>query len=109
MFVWLVCLFFFFQAEDGIRYGTVTGVQTCALPIWCVAHGNLQFRQAPQRGWLNRFHTRIREPRHRSRGWWELPSPTTPDNSNTFEHVSCHEISHPGNSLIAAARIRRAD
>src|SRR5205085_6245056 len=26
-------LFFFFQAEDGIRYLTVTGVQTCALPI----------------------------------------------------------------------------
>src|SRR6266568_556956 len=25
--------FFFFQAEDGIRDGTVTGVQTCALPI----------------------------------------------------------------------------
>src|SRR5207248_5452400 len=24
---------FFFQAEDGIRYRTVTGVQTCALPI----------------------------------------------------------------------------
>src|SRR5689334_24896364 len=24
---------FFFQAEDGIRDGTVTGVQTCALPI----------------------------------------------------------------------------
>src|SRR5215510_12168152 len=27
--------FFFFQAEDGIRYGHVTGVQTCALPIFC--------------------------------------------------------------------------
>src|SRR2546427_1790516 len=27
--------FFFFQAEDGIRYLTVTGVQTCALPISC--------------------------------------------------------------------------
>src|SRR5207245_7542258 len=27
-------LFFFFQAEDGIRDATVTGVQTCALPIW---------------------------------------------------------------------------
>src|SRR5690625_5345811 len=26
--------FFFFQAEDGIRDGHVTGVQTCALPIW---------------------------------------------------------------------------
>src|SRR5437867_9914365 len=26
-------IFFFFQAEDGIRDRTVTGVQTCALPI----------------------------------------------------------------------------
>src|SRR5215510_10213117 len=26
--------FFFFQAEDGIRDGHVTGVQTCALPIY---------------------------------------------------------------------------
>src|ERR1035437_10401581 len=31
----LLCLFcFFFQAEDGIRDIGVTGVQTCALPIW---------------------------------------------------------------------------
>src|SRR5713226_8546536 len=29
-------LVFFFQAEDGIRDGRVTGVQTCALPIWKV-------------------------------------------------------------------------
>src|SRR2546430_13525551 len=28
-----VFFFFFFQAEDGIRDLTVTGVQTCALPI----------------------------------------------------------------------------
>src|SRR5207253_4618779 len=27
------CFIFFFQAEDGIRDGHVTGVQTCALPI----------------------------------------------------------------------------
>src|SRR5689334_24259360 len=32
---------FFFQAEDGIRDGTVTGVQTCALPI---SDGNLRLR-----------------------------------------------------------------
>src|SRR5437867_13162706 len=31
--VYLVLFFFFFQAEDGIRDRTVTGVQTCALPI----------------------------------------------------------------------------
>src|SRR5699024_11389068 len=29
-----VCSFFFFQAEDGIRDRNVTGVQTCALPIY---------------------------------------------------------------------------
>src|SRR5256886_6193205 len=32
-------LFFFFQAEDGIRDLTVTGVQTCALPILIVVLG----------------------------------------------------------------------
>src|SRR5689334_23785858 len=33
-------LLFFFQAEDGIRDGTVTGVQTCALPIlWKFVNG----------------------------------------------------------------------
>src|SRR5687767_15244229 len=31
--------FFFFQAEDGIRDKLVTGVQTCALPIFLVADG----------------------------------------------------------------------
>src|SRR5206468_10000563 len=33
---WMImylCVFFFFQAEDGIRDLIVTGVQTCALPI----------------------------------------------------------------------------
>src|SRR5262249_60004872 len=29
----VIVRFFFFQAEDGIRYWSVTGVQTCALPI----------------------------------------------------------------------------
>src|SRR5207244_5924200 len=32
LFVVIVC--FFFQAEDGIRDDLVTGVQTCALPIY---------------------------------------------------------------------------
>src|SRR2546430_4989180 len=36
------CLFvFFFQAEDGIRDLTVTGVQTCALPIFFALPFNL--------------------------------------------------------------------
>src|SRR5437763_14052111 len=32
MLLWFL-FFFFFQAEDGIRDTSVTGVQTCALPI----------------------------------------------------------------------------
>src|SRR5205085_7443507 len=53
----ILFFFFFFQAEDGIRDLTVTGVQTCALPIcrlvtcddhghahiWEVATGQLAF------------------------------------------------------------------
>src|SRR2546425_2357126 len=31
---WFLTFFFFFQAEDGIRDKLVTGVQTCALPIY---------------------------------------------------------------------------
>src|SRR5690625_2376428 len=36
---------FFFQAEDGIRDGHVTGVQTCALPISITSSGaiNIEF------------------------------------------------------------------
>src|SRR2546429_6641384 len=32
-----IVFFFFFQAEDGIRDVAVTGVQTCALPIFAMA------------------------------------------------------------------------
>src|SRR5947209_10820869 len=33
--------FFFFQAEDGIRDIGVTGVQTCALPIYAPVFGDV--------------------------------------------------------------------
>src|SRR5258708_8502789 len=36
-------LFFFFQAEDGIRDDLVTGVQTCALPIFTVRDQGVGF------------------------------------------------------------------
>src|SRR5690625_6395269 len=39
----MMCIRFFFQAEDGIRDGHVTGVQTCALPIFIAATGNGHF------------------------------------------------------------------
>src|SRR3712207_2196009 len=44
-------LFFFFQAEDGIRDIGVTGVQTCALPI-SLGHGHL-FISGPGTRWAS--------------------------------------------------------
>src|SRR5258708_30931580 len=38
--------FFFFQAEDGIRDDLVTGVQTCALPIFPRLSAAMAFRIA---------------------------------------------------------------
>src|SRR5690348_17817403 len=42
-------MFFFFQAEDGIRDGRVTGVQTCALPIFRVFECIVEFDEATNR------------------------------------------------------------
>src|SRR5207245_6592799 len=39
-------VFFFFQAEDGIRDATVTGVQTCALPIFHLSQALGQMEEA---------------------------------------------------------------
>src|SRR2546428_5281597 len=54
-------MFFFFQAEDGIRDLIVTGVQTCALPI-CENPVNRSYRLMTLRrcGW--RWIHRIRAP-----------------------------------------------
>src|SRR2546425_9509649 len=46
-------VFFFFQAEDGIRDKLVTGVQTCALPICPQSHLGILLRgrgDAPDAG-----------------------------------------------------------
>src|SRR5438876_8963860 len=40
-------MLFFFQAEDGIRDGRVTGVQTCALPIYSPGELGCEIRRMP--------------------------------------------------------------
>src|SRR5476649_1356657 len=42
-----IVFFFFFQAEDGIRDHCVTGVQTCALPIWSVRQAARNQKKMP--------------------------------------------------------------
>src|SRR5690625_5725186 len=53
---------FFFQAEDGIRGGHVTGVQTCALPIfarhleqWGLLPGTAAESLSPEGQWHRRW------------------------------------------------------
>src|SRR3712207_9004055 len=45
----MMLIFFFFQAEDGIRDIGVTGVQTCALPIFRVRRRRLTMAARGQR------------------------------------------------------------
>src|SRR5438105_6413460 len=77
---------FFFQAEDGIRDPLVTGVQTCALPIWLLrpAAGTRRRSLRPERRRARRGRTadsRLRElrPLGRSLGppesWWARARP----------------------------------
>src|SRR5690606_41141741 len=49
---------FFFQAEDGIRDFHVTGVQTCALPIWGWGSAPARIRWGWRPDWRG------------SGGWW---------------------------------------
>src|SRR5256885_6545459 len=81
--VGMLLFFFFFQAEDGIRDYKVTGVQTCALPIYArsawpdaalrpparrggervrPAPGSHELRQRPGRAQARRTAARARAP-----------------------------------------------
>src|SRR6266498_4470018 len=89
---------FFFQAEDGIRDADVTGVQTCALPIWRRwprrEEPNKYLRQRLKRPGLreaqirncgtNLLHVLLRpscrrmSPRMKRLEWWRRASAKTP-------------------------------
>src|SRR5947208_14124205 len=60
--------FFFFQAEDGIRDDLVTGVQTCALPIYPrIAQRGARGHRAGRRGNVVADHRQPPEQRGRDR------------------------------------------
>src|SRR5688572_32440122 len=76
--------FFFFQAEDGIRDLTVTGVQTCALPIFfrrraaitaCRPDTSCAARCSTRSGELHRAPRRDREDCRRSADRQLHPTP----------------------------------
>src|SRR5207249_9485705 len=67
----------FFQAEDGIRDRNVTGVQTCALPIYCVptcwAGPRVSFRPGGASHWPPR--AQPPEGPHRAFAWRKSAAP----------------------------------
>src|SRR5688572_637717 len=71
------CDFFFFQAEDGIRDLTVTGVQTCALPIYRAATLAEVERQVRQGTEVLDFENRYRhkDGSYRTLSWKSAPQP----------------------------------
>src|SRR5687767_15606950 len=66
----LFLFFFFFQAEDGIRDKLVTGVQTCALPIYPYAPADilLQTDAGADRGGLHLHRAAAALPRGQGQG-----------------------------------------
>src|SRR5207245_4468880 len=84
IFAFLICrmiilFFFFFQAEDGIRDATVTGVQTCALPIyfikWVAAVCNAQTQAGPRQMAAAAPQTSVPQIKWKTpEGWTEMPS-----------------------------------
>src|SRR5690625_7985977 len=99
--------FFFFQAEDGIRDGHVTGVQTCALPIYELETAERQDRSGERgRAGTRVVHERIRSPlewdanmRRRDRGQEGRAGKYGAGPSQPQQH---ERDSHPGS--VAARR-----
>src|SRR2546430_16233751 len=85
----LYSYFFFFQAEDGIRDLTVTGVQTCALPISgsTAPGGRTRRRRGPPK---TRGARRATRPARRCRDGRRAPRPATPPRRE-IGRASCRE------------------
>src|SRR5438094_9146711 len=81
MSVFFFFFFFFFQAEDGIRDRTVTGVQTCALPIYALVR---LAETARQTDLLDQAHERV--------GW-----------SRQIEHALAMQMHFTSMALLAQA------
>src|SRR5260221_7698402 len=65
-------VFFFFQAEDGIRDHCVTGVQTCALPIFTEMDLDEVLARRPQLALVDELaHTNAPGSRHPKR-WQDI-------------------------------------
>src|SRR5437773_12368455 len=83
--------FFFFQAEDGIRDRDVTGVQTCALPIY-FSEAEAEYRKAienkpsDRQAHFNLGRVLVNQKKY-SEGIQELEKTIEPEDENTPRYV----------------------
>src|SRR2546425_13122904 len=77
--LYMLYIFFFFQAEDGIRDKLVTGVQTCALPISQTSRPGVISRHVGRRTGLRSAHKSL-DPRrsHKRNAGFCLPTSGQP-------------------------------
>src|SRR2546427_4722769 len=96
-------IFFFFQAEDGIRDLTVTGVQTCALPIWARGAAevlpsslSMMFLIMVLRQTGPECASHVPGPGRAAlrRGWWPRDGPRARDRKSTRLNSSHSQISY---------------
>src|SRR5947209_10867429 len=70
MYFFFIFFFFFFQAEDGIRDIGVTGVQTCALPIYTLTREQLLTLEGVKDRSADKMIAAIEASKHRN--FWRL-------------------------------------
>src|SRR5215475_14222852 len=107
--------FFFFQAEDGIRDFHVTGVQTCALPIWStsnlsrspLARSSTLSAWVARRGWpdrrTNERHRRTAIATISRRAASSLPATGQPDRCSASTKARSRPWSWPLSSPVLDA------
>src|SRR2546422_979139 len=99
-------VFFFFQAEDGIRDVAVTGVQTCALPI-SARRGALSPRCRAARGPPRR--SRGSRTRAALAGWWRRCGRShgrwldLPSSDGIMTDAACAEVAELADALDSGA------
>src|SRR5690625_5792715 len=92
---------FFFPAEDGIRDGHVTGVQTCALPILCEIGKEVK-RGSPE------YRAFLREAKKVNKGKCELTDDEDVDVHHLYSIRMYPELSYnPKNAILLSRYLHK--
>src|SRR6266705_4461343 len=97
-------MFFFFQAEDGIRDRTVTGVQTCALPILRCTPASISWAVVRSTGARRRLRSRRSEERRVGK---ECRSRWSPEHEKKKTKVHRYDTARQHDEVDCGAADRR--